>query len=103
MTRFDWSGELRSWFYSIQGAATAAVLLWAHFRHQEFLLGTRWPDSLMPTVLKHAAESDLYAWVCTGLFVVGLVSRNLIRNWNFKVSREGASATISGRGDGGEA
>lgn len=74
---------MASWLYRLQMVAITAVMLWDDSRQLEFLHGTKWPTGTLPNVIKASADADIARKVILGLVVLGLVSRNLVRNIQF--------------------
>jgi hypothetical protein len=73
--------DYAAWLYRGQMVAITAVMLWDHHRHIEFLNGTAWPAALYPRVIDATVSADWARMACIGLVVMGLVSRNLVRQF----------------------
>ena len=77
MTAIDWA----AWLYRLQMVAITGVMLWDHHRHTDFLHDTAWPPALLPRVIDATVSADYARMACIGLVVMGLVSRNLVRQF----------------------
>lgn len=89
-----------AWIYRVQMVAITAVMLWDHGVHASFLRETNWPPPLQKRVIEALVQADWARMAIIGLVVVGLVSRNLVRNWSFKLNRNGAEANVHAQGAG---
>lgn len=83
-----------AWVYRAQMVAITAVMLWDHGVHTSFLRGTAWPPALQPRVIDAMVQADYARMALIGLVVVGLVTRNLVRNWAAKLSRAGVELNM---------